>query len=194
MRRAVVLVALTVVFSGVLEAQSKAPSRVPPKSTSPAVTATPALPTAWRNARWGMTAAEVLAAFPGEAAQLPVAVNYSDKYRGLVGIEGYQIANVAYAVRFLFDRQERLALINITPAPRDSSTLTFNSLAQLLTEKYGQPLTNHEEKTRVSDSREKTWKTPEALIDLDYVNIRSIDRTNLVLQYRPSVSAGTDKL
>src|ERR1035437_9958085 len=92
MRRAVVLVALTVVFSGVLEAQSKAPSRVPPKSTSPAVTATPALPTAWRNARWGMTAAEVLAAFPGEAAQLPVAVNYSDKYRGLVGIEGYQIA------------------------------------------------------------------------------------------------------
>ncbi len=127
-------------------------------------------PGVWRNARWGMTVDEVVAAFPGEAVRAsPAEIK---KGAGAVRIDRCEIAGTTFQANFHFYRSSRLTQIVLLPSSkRDASRAVFERLARMLTEKYGQPTDQHENQVLLGDLRQsdKSWKAADAEIGLVYM-------------------------
>ncbi|MET0556556.1 MAG: hypothetical protein ABW221_26195 [Vicinamibacteria bacterium] len=88
---------------------------LPPTTTTtlaPAPTPAPTPPPVWREARWGMTPAEVLAAFKGEARKLPQPDRFAEPQHGSsvpagagdVAIPSYEADGATFKVLFGFDK------------------------------------------------------------------------------------------
>lgn len=94
---------------------------------------------AWRGARWGMTVAEVLEAFPGEARRLEPAEQLADGKVIAAGIESHAIGALGFRVRFLFEGG-RLALVSLKSLPaRLAEGRDYDALRQRLAAESGQP-------------------------------------------------------
>ncbi len=81
----------------------------------------------WRAAKWGMTEADVFAAFAGEAVRLDKPEPLPARFGGAMGrvaIQKYEIQSTPYTVLFGFDDKGALSLVRIGPVDTASGTST----------------------------------------------------------------------
>ncbi len=151
--------------------RQEAPPSVAPASTT-TVTTIPTPPPVWRTAHWGMTKAEVLAAFPGEAQRLEQPADFGPKGAGStdVAISAYEIEGMKFRVLFGFEKE---ALGRIHLAAIKAGDSTCSDVEKLLTEKHSAP--SDRSTTQTNLRREQiVWKRPDQTITLvcsDAVNL-----------------------
>lgn len=155
----------------------------------------------WRAARWGMSASQLLAAFPGEARVLtkPESFDFTKtgggKFVAPIGIDSFDLSGIPVIVRFLFPEDSaRLAAVilqRLDTSATSGSESDYVRLAALLTERYGQRSFGHDEKPRRERETvrlEASWFFKRTTIELQYMYLPSIVEV-LTLIYRvPSKS------
>jgi hypothetical protein len=140
----------------------------PPPSVAPATTTTtttiPSPPPVWGAAHWGMTKAEVLAAFPGQAQQLPQPVSFGPQTPGAsdVAIPAYDVEGAKFRVLFGFDAD---ALNRVFLSAIKAAEGTCGDLEKQLTGKYSAPSDRTTAQTNVR-LEQIVWKRPEQTITL----------------------------
>lgn len=153
----------------------------------------------WSKARWGMTEDDLLKAFEGQAIRLEQK-NYNDSY-STIEIRDIEIGSDHYQVRFLMDNNKKtLSKVLITPLDTDlaAAEIRFKGLEKLLIEKYGQPSFRDDKKepdTRISGSLvhkgsvklTTAWNFSSTIIELSYLELRSINMRSLVISYSQRV-------
>lgn len=150
-------------------------------------------PDGWRAAKWGMTEAEVLSAFPGEVERLKKPERLVNGPNCTLGIPTYRIQSMEYGVMFGFDEQGGLSLVRIAPSDEGVPHLAaFGVLENLLTEKYGKPTS-----TKDDVGRSRMWRLPRTVVSLTYLSFPQIGKSKafdvLTLSYTPP-SKEADKL
>lgn len=97
------------------------PTAAPATPAAPATVLLPTAPlldpaAAWRTARWGMTAAEVVKAFPGQARKLEKEQRLADGKVIAVAIDSVDVGGIACRAHFLFEGG-KLALVSLKNLP-----------------------------------------------------------------------------
>lgn len=111
------------------------------------------------NTQWGMTPNQVVEAEKGRA-KIITPIKYNNGV-GKAQVDNVNIASGDYTVTFIFDSGDRLVQTNLISDEKKNVGIinsSFNSLHQLLTQKYGEP------SFKGSDS--VTWKTDDSTIEL----------------------------
>lgn len=134
-------------------------------------------PDGWRGLRWGMTAAEVEAALPGETGR-------SDD--GALEIKAFEIDGRDYRVAFGFTgagglRAVTLDLFTNDGEPSRHLGVAFEGLDKLLAEKYGPAVVAKDDRrpTRFGGytaSRQRSWSSATTIVRLGYSLIPHIPR------------------
>jgi hypothetical protein len=128
----------------------------------------PAPGSAWRGARWGMSVAEVLAAFPGEATRLDPEEKLSDGRVVAVGIERHVLAGQAFRVRFVF-AAGKLELVSLrTPASTYAQPALFEEVQAQLAAALGTP-DQQDRDDNFIDLRQARWLAPGLGVDVKYI-------------------------
>ncbi|HUL60261.1 MAG TPA: hypothetical protein VLU43_13345 [Anaeromyxobacteraceae bacterium] len=122
----------------------------------------------WRAARWGMTAEEVVKAFPGEAVRLDPVLMLKDGNDVAVGIDHHLVEGREFRVRFVF-HEGRLVIVSLrtperTPALADAYQALDRHLAALI----GRP-GEHTADDSFVDMRQTRWNVGRSIVDLKYV-------------------------
>lgn len=136
------------------------------------------------NTKWDMRPSEVVAA-QGNGAHLIS----PEKYKGSVGkvrIGNVNIGSGLYNVNFLFDDSDRLVQTNVTSIEQKNEGIIvrqFNTLNQLLTQKYGKPEFANEDSV--------TWKLPSTTVELSKMIIPGI-MAQTVVRYIPTSRVNKD--
>src|SRR5262245_30100002 len=122
--------------------QASTTTTLPPATTlpPPTPTAVPTPPPAWREARWGMKKAEVLAAFPKEAQKLDKPADFAQPQHnsslvagtGDVAIPSYEGDGASFRVLFGFDHD---ALNRIHLAVPKPNAATCGDIEKTLTDR-----------------------------------------------------------
>ncbi|NLP55331.1 hypothetical protein OSH17_12470 [Acinetobacter baumannii] len=140
--------------------------------------------TAYGNADWGMTPAQVLEAEKGKAVEIKPEQYF--KSFGKVRINDLIIASGTYTANFLFDENDRLIQTNVVSNEQKNRAIAasqFNELHRLLTQKYGEPVFKSLNKV--------TWKTKDTTIELSHSYVpNSIVRTSI--RYIPNTKIEQD--
>ena len=153
---------------------SAAPTTIPP-------TTLPSPPPVWRAARWGMTKAELLAAFPGEAQRLEQPADFGPKGAGStdVAIPAYEIGGTKFRVLFGFDGD---ALTRIHLSAAKAGDATCGDLEKLLTQEHSAP--SDRSTTQTNLRREQlVWKRPDQTITLVCSEVVSLGYRTVTLEY-----------
>lgn len=157
----------------------------------------------WSKAKWGMTEAQVLSAFPGETERLP----RPDKREGLVGSIGIKKAAVGkfqFEVAFYFgsDSQKLGQVIlrwiktssGVVSAGSDEppTVSDFDELERLLTTKYGAASSNRSDaKSPGNLNKSATWLLPSTTVVLNYAEERNGDLVfYITMIYKPTANKG----
>lgn len=142
--------------------QTPAPTAAPVSTTT--TTTIPSPPPVWGAAHWGMTKAQVLAAFPGQAQQLAQPVQFGPQVPGSsdVAIATYDMAGHAFRVLFGFEAD---ALNRVYLSALKAAEGTCGDLEKLLTDKNGAPSDRSTTQTNVR-LEQIVWKRPEQTITL----------------------------
>ena len=138
----------------------------------------------YSNTQWGMTPAEVVAAENGKAI-LITPVQYSGSL-GKAQIPDITIGSHIYTVFFLFDAADRLIQTNLTSNEKKNGGIIdqqFESLHQLLTQKYGEP--------QFKSANKVTWRTADTTIELSKIVMRGIMAQTSV-RYIPNTVVSSD--
>lgn len=140
------------------------------------------------NTEWGMNPSQVVAAQNGKA-HLITPQKFKDNW-GKASIENVDIASGLYTVTFLFDTSDKLVQTNVASNERKNEGIInnqFDSLNQLLTQKYGKP--------QFEGSEKVTWKTADTTIELNKMIISGV-MAQTVVRYIPNnaVTSATSNL
>lgn len=136
----------------------------------------------WREAKWGMTEAQVLEAFRGEA----VALGKDQQTRGskvhaAIAIQKLDVEGLALIARFQFDNvTNNLEWVTLEPvdAKPYPTRAYFERLEPLLIAKYGQPThrTGPDEVQKPwGKSASITWSFPTTTVELSYSDANTVD-------------------
>ncbi len=170
---------------------------LPPTTTTLAPTPTPepTPPPVWREARWGMTPAEVLAAFKGEAKKLPGRERFAEPQHGSslragtsdVGIPGYAADGATFKVLFGFEKD---GLDRIHLSAQKPGADTCATVEAALTARAGGP---PERRPTGSSLRgeEITWKRPDQTIVLSCAGVASLGFLTVSLDHLPPAATST---
>ena len=143
---------------------TQAPAQTAAPVSTTTTTTVPSPPPVWGAAHWGMTKAEVIAAFPGQAQQLPQPVQFGPQVPGSsdVAIATYDMGGHQFRVLFGFeaDALNRVYLSAIKPAES-----ACGDVEKLLTDKNGAPSDRGTTQTNVR-LEQIVWKRPEQTITL----------------------------
>jgi hypothetical protein len=135
----------------------------------------------WRASRWGMTAEEVLRAFPGEARRLDPQEKLLDGNVVAVGIEHHELAWQDFRVRFVFENG-KLALVSLrTPPDAYAKPEVFERVRAHLDEAFGRKGEYTSDENFI-DMRQVRWRLPRGSVDLKF-----IPGVVVILYYRPGV-------
>ena len=187
-RRPVLGLLVVGVVLSACRAKEQAPStqQAPPTTVAAATTTTttttmPAPPPVWRAARWGMTKAEVLAAFPGEAQRLAKPADFGQPKPGSsdVAIPAYEADGSAFRVLFGLgsDGLNRIQLSAVKP-----SASTCEDLEKRLTEEHSKPSSRSETATSLR-TVEVIWTSPAETITLGCSEKPSLGFRSVALDY-----------
>lgn len=140
------------------------------------------------NTEWGMSPNQVVAAENGKAALIP-----PEQFKGSWGkarINNINIGSGEYTVTFLFDSEDKLIQTNLVSNDKNNpgiASMRFNSLHELLTQKYGEPIYKGADKV--------TWKTADTTIELSKIIIpRVLSQTSVRYVPHSRLDADTSKL
>jgi hypothetical protein len=133
-------------------------------------------PGGWSKAKWGMTDDEIVKAFDGQVAPL----SKVDRYQhARVGIESLEVAGVKFKVYMSPGSDNKLDHVLFSPVnPDDATDQTFQSLENLLVQKYGRPWKTNEN----TATTELQWSFPTTVITLarSELNVPGIGRSVFV--------------
>jgi hypothetical protein len=142
-------------------------------------------PGGWTKAKWGMTAAQVKAAYP-EAAMIedPRVTRLNAAYPGtlknvplFLGIRGYAVNSSSvgpsmYTVTFFFGKDDHLNGVMFDPelGERNDTAveLAHFTLLTLLTNNYDKPTQSSEDKIQNGVDHKWQWIFPTTVIELHY--------------------------
>lgn len=166
------------------EAKSAAvrPAEVPPSSETPRGVIRPVVVpnqdsadiAGWSQARWGMTQAQILNAFPGEAKILtdnPSTRQYGSRGLATVGISHADIRGVPVRMLFLFDRSGGLDGIRMPATPASASGKEHDAMEKALTLVYGAPSLRAAQSSAEGAAQKglvAVWLMPTSVIQLNY--------------------------
>jgi hypothetical protein len=137
-----------------------------PVPSAPA--ATPAPTPGWRAARFGMTPAEVLAAFPKEASAVSPLVKLADGNTIEARIDGFAFEGLTFDVRFIFEGG-KLALVSLrTPQKTYVDAEAYGRLRDTLVKAWGAPLEDTADANFI-DMRQTRWNRGAERADLKYI-------------------------
>ncbi len=141
--------------------QAPAPTAAPVTTTT---TTIPSPPPVWGAAHWGMTKAQVLAAFPGQAQPLVPPVQFGPQVPGAsdVAIADYDMGGHKFRVLFGFESD---ALNRVYLSAIKAGEGTCGDVEKLLTDKNGAPSDRSTTQTNVR-LEQIVWKRPEQTITL----------------------------
>ena len=161
--------------------QETAPSVAPATTTTTTTTTVPSPPPVWRTARWGMTKAEVLAAFPGEAQRLAQPANFGPQVAGTtdVAIPAYETEGMKFRVLFGFESD---ALNRVHLSVMKAGDAACGDLEKLLTEKHSTPSDRSTTQTNVR-TEQIVWKRPEQTITLSCSEALGLGYRSVTLDY-----------
>ena len=169
---------------------------LPPTTTTtlaPAPTPVPTPPPVWREARWGMTPAEVLAAFKGEAKKLPQPDRFAEPQHGSslpagtseIGIPSYEADGATFKVLFGFDKNalDRIHLTAHKPIAGTCGSVEGAVSARLA----ATPV----RKATGSSLRgeEITWRRPDQTVVLSCAGVASLGFLTVSVDYLPPAAA-----
>lgn len=135
-------------------------------------------PAGWTKARWGMTETELAEAFGPEIVHL-------DPPERISGVPVHLAVDVDLAgtpFRAILAPDKDGKLYNVVLSPRqekDRSPYTFQSIENLLVQKYGHPW-----KTAANHTTELQWSFPSTVIVLSITEMKQLDFCLLTLQYK----------
>jgi hypothetical protein len=164
-----------------------APPSAAPTTTLPPPTTMATPPPVWRGARWGMTKAEVLAAFPGEAQRLPRPADFAQPQPGSsvtagssdLTIPAYEADGTKFRVLFGFeaDGLNRVHLSAVKPGEA-----TCGDVEKRLTEQHSKP--SQRDRTGTSlRGEEITWKRPDQTIVLGCAGVPNLGFQSVTLDH-----------
>ena len=116
-----------------------------------------------------MTVAEILGAFPGEAARFgPGEREKVGDLSAAVAVRAVEIGTHRYAASFLFNAEGRLRAVHLRLADmRGGVGPAYDEIAARLSKEYGPPMAVADEASAsVAWARRASWATHESLIDL----------------------------
>jgi hypothetical protein len=149
---------------------------------SPTLAAEPTPTPGWRMARFGMSPAQVLAAFPGEAIRIDPEVKLADGNVIPIGIDGYEFEGLSFDVRFVFS-QNRLVLVSLKAGRKGFvDAAAYSRLQDVLSKRWGAPLEEASDSNFV-DMRQTRWKRGDDRADLKFIP------GTVVLQFYPAPPA-----
>lgn len=174
-------------------AQQATPTTAPATTLPPPTpTPVPTPPPVWRTARWGMTRAEVLAAFPKEAQRLGQPADFAQPQPGSslaagssdVAIPAYQADGATFRVLFGFgaDALNRIHLGAVKPVPA-----TCGDLEKALTARHSAPA----QRTATGSSlkgEEIVWRLPDQTIVLGCAGVASLGFVTVTLDHLAPVA------
>ena len=157
---------------------------LPPTTTTTTTTTLPSPPAAWKAARWGMSRAEVLKAFPGQAQKLSPAIDFGPPSPGPsdLGIPSFEDGGLTYRVLFGFP-SERLGRIQLSAAKPGSSACGDVEKAVAAAHPGSSPERTSTQTNVRTDVA--TWRGPEATIALTCTENLTLGFRSLVLDYGP---------
>jgi hypothetical protein len=171
---------------------------LPPTTTTlaPAPTPVPTPPPVWREARWGMTPAEVLAAFKGEAKKLPQPDRFAEPQHGSslpagtseIAIPSYEADGATFKVLFGFEKNA-LGRIHLSAQKPIAGTCGFVEGAL-----NGRLATTPERKATGSSLRgeEITWKRPDQTVVLSCAGVASLGFLTVTVDFLAPVAAAAN--
>lgn len=122
----------------------------------------------WRGARFGMTPAQVLAVFPGEAKRIEPEVKLADGNRIAVGIDGYEMEGLSFDVRFVFG-DGKLALVSLKAGGKAFvDAATYSRVHDALVARWGKPLEDAKDDNFI-DMRQTRWDRGADRADLKFI-------------------------
>ena len=166
--------------------QAPPPTTLPPPPSTAAVTTTttstiPSPPPVWGAAHWGMTKAQVLAAFPGQAQPLTPPVQFGPQVPGAsdVAIAEHEMDGHKFRVLFGFegDALNRVYLSAIKPAEG-----TCGDLEKSLTDRNGAPADRSTTQTNVR-LEQTVWRRPEQTITLGCSEMAGLGYRSVTLDH-----------
>jgi len=182
---------ITVAALSACKPKEQAATPPPPTTVAAATTSTtttttttmPAPPPAWRNARWGMKKAELLAAFPGEAQKLATPVDFGPPRPGPsdIGIPTYEADGSTFRVLFGFG-PEGLGRIQLTALK--PSAAACEDIEKRLTDENGKASSRGETGGSLP-GQEIVWTTPVGRIALACAEKLSLNFRTVTLDYTP---------
>jgi len=179
MKRMAFRVALSLTTLAMVAGCTKAADRATTTTTT-----LPSPPAAWKAARWGMTRAEVLKAFPGQANALSPTVDFGPPNGGPsdLGIAAYEEAGVTYRVLFGFPG-DKLGRVQLSSAKPPSGACT--DVEKAVGAEH--PGVAPERSTNQTNVRTDVaaWRVPEGSITLTCTENVNLGFRSLVLDYTP---------
>jgi hypothetical protein len=163
-----------------------------PASPSPVPSPTP--PAVWREARWGMTRAQVMAAFPREAQRGKPAGFAQPQHDSMLpagvsdlSIPAYEADGATFCVLFGFEKNalNRVHLTALKPGPA-----TCSDLEKALSERYSAP--DQRRATGASlKGEEVVWRRPDQTVVLGCAGVASLGFVTVTLDHlAPAAGAG----
>lgn len=123
----------------------------------------------WRAARWGMSEAEVLKAFPGEATRLGKPEKLADGNVVAIGIEKHAIGETEFRVRFVFDPAGKLVLVSLRTDPQKYAAVeAYAATRRALATTLGEPAASSSDDNFI-DLRQASWWTGRSRIDVKFI-------------------------
>jgi len=150
-------------------------------------------PGGWSKARWGNTDEEIIQAFAGEVVLFdhPDAANHAR-----IGIESMELADTKMRVQMVPGPDNRLQSVLISPRRLDDGTdMLFQSLGELLVQKYGHPWKSEED-----NRTELQWTFKTTIVTLTRIRIAGPPSLRMPglqvvhLQYKQKLNTNLDKL
>jgi len=159
----------------------------------------------WNKARWGMMAEEVQKAFGKRVVRLKHRSIYrsrGDTTYALFEVQNISIGSFKYNARFLMGIHSHKLKAVIIETPKQNAIdgqIMFRELQQMLTEKYGKPSYDIDERKPAGGFgativMQTMWTFPTTAIDLEYFENTGIGSGALTLEYRERDKKQLDKL
>jgi hypothetical protein len=179
----------------------QAPTTTAPPATTlppPSPTPVPTPPPVWREARWGMSKADVLAAFPREAQRLPQAADFAQPQPGSslaagssdVAIPAYEADGTTFRVLFGFEADALNRIHLEVPKPGAS---TCGDIEKALTDRHAAPSQRGPTGTSLK-GEEIVWRLPDRTIVLSCGGVRSLGFVRASLDYlEPAPAAAASR-
>jgi hypothetical protein len=123
---------------------------------------------AWRSARWGMSPAELLKAFPGQAFALEPELKLADGTVVAAGIDGVTEEGIRLDARFLFSNGHLVLVSLRTPHGEPADAAVYGRMRAALETRWGAPAETSSDDEFV-DVRETRWVLDSRRADLKFI-------------------------